>query len=174
MLDTSTVPAEAPTQFFCRSFDLTPRSIPAHVVEVLNAPTLAQIRALAEAISASTELIEFEDLTRHHFADGVYGRELHIPAGAVLVGKMHRHATLNVLAAGEISVSTPEGIQRLRAPAIFTSPAGGMKVGYAHTDCVFLNVHPTDETDLAKIEAEHIVPDPWQALADTKQLEEID
>lgn len=151
------------------TMDVTPGRVPDQIAESLNAPTLDQIHALEDLLS-TVPSVEMEEV--HHFAEGIYGRELRIPAGTVLTGKMHRHSTLNILAAGEITVSTPDGMRRLRAPAIFTSPANCKKVGYAHTDCVFLNVHPSTETDLAKLEADFIVPEPRRAITNIKQVEE--
>lgn len=162
------------SQMYSVTLDVTPCAIPSPIEAALNAPTLEQIHALEDAIRAGGDLIDVDEITRHHFADGIYGRELRIPAGTVLTGKMHRHATLNILAAGEITVSTVDGMKRLRAPAIFTSPANCKKVGYAHTDVVFLNVHPSTETDLAKLEAEFIVPEPRRAITNTKQIEECE
>ena len=115
------------------------------------------------------ELQQLEDAIRllpaqecpvdHHFADGIYGRAMHIPAGTVLTGKVHRFSTLNVLVQGEITVTTPTGMQRLSAPAIFTSPPGCKKAGFAHTDVIWLNVHPTRLTDVASIESKFIEPE---------------
>ncbi len=125
-------------------------ALPAH-------PTLDQIRRLEGEIR---KLPERECPITHHWADGVYGREMFIPAGTVLTGKMHRFATLNVLLEGEITVSTPHGMQRLTAPAIFTGTPGDKKVGYAHTDTRWLNVHPTKLKDVAAIESKFIEPEP--------------
>ncbi len=84
---------------------------------------------------------------------------MRIPAGTVLTGKVHRFATLNVLVKGEITVTTPTGMQRLVAPAIFTSPPGCKKAGFAHTDVVWLNVHPTKLRDIEAIEEKFIEPE---------------
>src|SRR5690606_23158826 len=54
----------------------------------------------------------------HHFAGGVYARELHIPKGAALTGKIHRFGHINVLLKGDITVLTEHGMQRLVAPQI--------------------------------------------------------
>lgn len=104
----------------------------------------------------------------HHFADGIYGRAMHIPAGTVLTGKVHRFATLNVLVQGEITVTTPTGMQRLQAPAIFTSPPGCKKAGFAHTDVIWLNVHPTKLRDVAAIESKFIEPEAPATIAGEK------
>lgn len=93
---------------------------------------------------------------KHTFGDGIYVRDLTIPKDTLVVGKIHRKRTLNVLLKGEITVLTEEGVRRLKAPLYFISPAGSKKIGYTHEETVWLNVHPTEETDLDKIEAEVI------------------
>jgi hypothetical protein len=131
----------------------------APLAALTHGPTLAEIQRLQADMLASGDAIDLTDHTFHHFAEGVYGRELRIPAGIAVIGKMHRHSTLNVLAAGQLAVTTPDGPQILEAPAIFVSPPGCKKLGIALTDCVFLNVHASRETDLGKLEAELIVPE---------------
>lgn len=118
-------------------------------------PSYEQLRELERAMLEQGE--PAETAIEHHFANGVYGREMFMPAGTMLTGKIHRHSTLNVLIQGDITVSTPEGIRRLQAPAVFVSAPGAKKVGFAHTDVRWLNVHPTKLTDLAAIEAKFIV-----------------
>lgn len=120
-------------------------------------PTYAQIRELEAAIVEQMEPVEAP--VTHHFADGIYGREMLIPAGTILTGKIHRFSTLNLLLKGDITVTTPEGVRRIQAPAIFVSPPGCKKVGYAHTDVIWVNVHPTKLTDVAAIEQKFIVPE---------------
>lgn len=131
-------------------------TLPAVMEELVN-PTYAQLRELERAMLEC--LPPAEAPVTHHFADGVYGREMFIPAGTMLTGKIHRYATLNLLIQGEITVTTPEGIKRLSAPAIFTSPPGCKKVGFAHTDVRWVNVHPTKLTNVADIEAKFIEPE---------------
>lgn len=120
-------------------------------------PSYDQIRALEGEIAKlpPAELVE-----THHFAHGVYGRELFIPAGTVLTGKIHRDSTLNILLQGTIRVTGEDGrISEMSAPAVFVSPPGCKKVGFAITDTRWINVHPTKLTDLAAIEAKFIVPE---------------
>jgi hypothetical protein len=124
-------------------------------------PTHAQIKALERQIAT---LPPVEAPITHHFAHGVYGREMFLPAGSVISGKMHRYSTLNVLVAGTIHVTTPDGVRELTAPAIFTSPPMTKKVGFAVTDVRWLNVHPTRLTDVAAIEQKFIVAEPPLSL----------
>lgn len=138
-------------------------------VELPRMPTLAQIHAL-EDVLFSGPTIDMDPNTSHHFADGLYGRELFIPAGTILTGKMHRGRHLNVLAQGDITVWTEDGMKRLQAPAVIVSEPGTKRVGYAHTDTVWITIHASEETDLAALEAELIVPEPKRQLTATPAL----
>ena len=98
--------------------------------------------------------------TSHHFASGSYVRECHIPAGTVVVGKIHRFETLNILLSGEITIVVDgEESKKMIAPCVFVAPAGSQKAGYAHTDTVWLNVHTSEGDDLEAIERKYICND---------------
>lgn len=91
---------------------------------------------------------------RHHFAKGLYAREIFIPKGTLLTGKIHKHEHLNIISKGDISVLTEAGPQRIKAPFTIVSMPGTKRVGYAHEDTVWTTIHATTETDVEKIEAE--------------------
>lgn len=95
---------------------------------------------------------------KHYFARGVYARELFIPAGTVVVGKIHKYSQINILSKGDISVSTDSGVVRVQAPFTVVGPAGTKRVGYAHTDCIWTTISATDLTDVDEIEKEIIAP----------------
>ncbi|WP_143220696.1 MULTISPECIES: hypothetical protein [unclassified Achromobacter] len=118
-------------------------------------PALAKIMRLESEMAVLPQL-DIEPV--HHFSKGIYAREIIIPAGALIAGKMHATDHLNILSKGEISVLTENGIERLRAPAVIPARAGMKRVGYAHEETVWTTIHGTDETDLAKLEAELIIP----------------
>jgi hypothetical protein len=126
-------------------------------VVVPNVPTRAQIEEAERALAAHPGRLDDLPVV-HHFAPGMYARELHIPAGVMLTGKIHKTRHMNVLSAGEITVWTEDGMQRLSAPFSFESQPGTKRIGYAHTDCVWTTYHFTFETDLDAIEAEVIEP----------------
>lgn len=98
-----------------------------------------------------TEMVHTMPLS-HHFIPGAYARELTIPAGTLLVGKIHKEPCFNFVSKGTITVVTEEGRKDITAPAFFRSEAGVKRVGYAHTETVWTTVHATEETDLDKIE----------------------
>ena len=130
-----------------------------------------KVMQLEKAISGLPDQLDLDALTSHHFAPGIYVRELFIPAGTVLTGKIHRHETMNILVSGTIRVTTDDGVKELTGLQIYNSQPGMKKAALAVTDTIWLNIHPTEETDLVKIEEEFIAPS-FEALEnDTKTLE---
>lgn len=109
----------------------------------------------------------------HHFSKGIYARELHIPAGILLTGQIHKYPQLNILSKGRMSVLTEEGVREVEAPFTVSSPAGTKRIAYAHTDCVWTTILPTDETDIEEIEKYFIAKDEneWLEFAGKTQLE---
>jgi quercetin dioxygenase-like cupin family protein len=95
----------------------------------------------------------------HYFAPGLYARRIDIPATATLTGKIHRFGHLNILAAGEIIVWTEEGMRHLVAPAVIVSQPGIKRAGHALTDCTWITVHATEQTDPDAAELELIEPE---------------
>jgi hypothetical protein len=96
---------------------------------------------------------------KNSFADGCYIREIFNPAGELLVTKIHKKEHPFFLMKGEMSVLTEDGIKHLKAPHQGITKPGTKRIIYAHTDCVFITVHATEETDVAKIEEQVIAKD---------------
>lgn len=90
---------------------------------------------------------------RHYFSPGVYAREITIPAGTLLTGRIHKYQQLNILSGGEISVLTQDGMKQVGAPFTVVSPPGTRRIAYAHTECTWTTILATEETDPDKIEA---------------------
>lgn len=105
------------------------------------------------------EQVDVDSLTDHFFAPGIYARMIFIPAGNVIVGKIHKHETMNIICKGKISIATEEGNVVVEAPCVVNSSPGIKKAGYAIEDTWWINIHPTDETDLDKIEEQFIAKD---------------
>lgn len=92
----------------------------------------------------------------HHFAPGVYCRQIFIPKNSMIVGKIHKHSHLNMIMQGKVSVATEEGVKRYEAPMVMVSKAGTKRVVYTHEDTIWATVHLTDSTDIVQIEDEII------------------
>lgn len=90
----------------------------------------------------------------HSFSDGIYVRQISIPQGMMIVGKLHKHAHPNFLLKGEVMVVTEEGESYLQAPCSMISKAGTKRALYAITDLVWTTIHhnPTNTQDLEELE----------------------
>ncbi len=113
----------------------------------------------------------------HRFSEGVYHRELVIPAGMVVVGKRHAVEHIVMLVKGKCYVATERGVQELEGPLTFISPAGEKRIVVSITETTWVTIHPTHETDLEKIEADVIIAEPLRKQqhelirSETKALE---
>jgi hypothetical protein len=99
---------------------------------------------------------------RHSFAPGIYAREMFIPEGTLLIGKIHKHRHHNFLMQGSIIVLTEEGgVKLLQAPLMIVSEPGTQRVGYAVTDTIWTTVHENSDNteDLAVIEKRTVTDD---------------
>lgn len=87
----------------------------------------------------------------HYFADGVYAREMTIPANVVLTGAVHKTCHLSILSKGKIQVVSNEEVIELSAPATILAKAGSKRAIHAIEESVWTNIHATNETDIDKI-----------------------
>jgi hypothetical protein len=95
---------------------------------------------------------------RHFFSNGRYMREMLIPKGTVILGKIHKHAHLNNISVGHVQVYTGEGLLEFKAPHAFISTPGTQRLVHALEDTVWTTYHenPSDTRDLEQLEAEII------------------
>ena len=129
-------------------------------VEGARPPTRQQIVKLESYLR---QLPQLEIQTNHYNVAGLYAREILIPAGTVLTGKVHKAEHLNIVSQGEIVVWTEQGMRRVKAPCVIPSYPGAKRVGLALVDTVWVTIHATDKTDPAEIEAE-LIEDSTPAL----------
>lgn len=90
-----------------------------------------------------------------------YAREMFIPKGTLIIGKIHRHQHLNFISKGRVTVSTEFGKKELVAPCTFVSEVGLKRAVYAEEDTLWTTVHLTAhgaEDKLPEIENEVIAP----------------
>jgi len=116
-----------------------------------------EIVKLEKLLLKETHTEEFE--VDHKFAEGMYIRQLIIPVGGLVVGKRHRHKTLNILLKGKMIIHDGNTSIEIEAPFMVESLPYTKKAGYALEDSIWCNIHVTNETDLDKIEKEFIIPE---------------
>ena len=115
------------------------------------------VRDVQKQLSQSPDVIDVP--VQHHFAPGVYMRQMDAAAGTLVVSKMHRTEHFIFFLKGSCSVLTDDGVELIKAPCVLRTMPGTKRIGYFHEDSSWITVHPTEETDLEKIEQQVIVPD---------------
>ena len=128
--------------------------------QLVNLEHREKMASLEEAILASPGNINITELEcNHYFSHGLYTRELHIPAGVVITGKIHRHSNVNILSKGKVVAVTDKGRVELEAPHTLVSGELTKKAIYAIEDSVWINCLPWDkEPSVELVEKEYIIP----------------
>jgi hypothetical protein len=121
-----------------------------------NAPTLQEIQTLQHEVS---KLPQLELATEHYCHGGMYCRKVFMPAGTVVVGKVHKTNHFFLCAKGEIIVTTDKGVITLTAGDVIESKPKTKRAIYAQTDSIIINFHKTSKTNLDKIEKELVEHD---------------
>lgn len=88
----------------------------------------------------------------HTFSEGVYAREIFMPAGMLVVGHVHNTTHLNIVSTGKARLWMNGEVSELTAPITFESGAGVRKVLYIEEDMFWTTIHITDETDIDVLE----------------------
>lgn len=115
------------------------------------------------------ELLKIPQLAipvKHHHSHDAYAREIRIPAGTILTGKVHKFSNLNILSEGEMLLVSIDGIKRVKAPYTVVSSAGVKRLALAVTDCTWTTIHGTTEKDVDRIE-QHYTTNNMEELCHT-------
>ena len=110
---------------------------------------------------------------KHSFADGCYIREIFMPAGQIIVSKIHKKLHPYFILKGKVSILTDNGVKHLEAPYSGMTKPGTKRVLYIHEDTVFVTVSVTDKTDIKEIEDEVIAKDFNDPLITKADLESL-
>lgn len=98
---------------------------------------------------------------KHHFSPGLYLREISMPAGTVVIGRIHKTEHFNILVQGSCAIVHEDFTREvLRAPMVFVSKAGVQKALVILEDMIWMTTHVSDETDLNKLETLLVDPKP--------------
>jgi quercetin dioxygenase-like cupin family protein len=120
------------------------------------APTRAQIDRLEGAMR---QMPQIDIPVTNTFGPGFYARTIHIAAGTTLTGKVHSTEHIFIVSKGTIALATEDGERLVHAPFQMVCRPGLKRVGHAITDVECTNIHITDETDMARLEAALIIPE---------------
>jgi hypothetical protein len=109
------------------------------------------------------------------FGAHLYGREMHIPAGTIVIGKIHKYPAMNILLKGKLFVVSENGKRLVEAPCIYPSEPGVKKVAYVIEDCVWANVFLSKESGEENLEAivNYHAVDSYEDLGMISSVEEL-
>lgn len=104
------------------------------------------IRKFLDQFNEGGELAQLMlvDNVTNHFVDGLYVRELLLPAGAFVLSRVHKKPLINIISQGYVIVIDSNGYNEYEAPCTFTSEAGTQRIVYAPVETVWNTAHPTD------------------------------
>lgn len=102
----------------------------------------------------------------HAFCNGLYARTMHIPAGTVLTGAVHKDESFFVVRKGTLIVTTDDGSAQVGPGFMSVTRANTKRAGIALTEVEVTTFHanPTNETDPQAIWDMYTVPAPASVL----------
>lgn len=112
-------------------------------------------------LALETEMLkrpQVECRVNHIFAPGIYIRELHIPAGVLSTGKIHKYEHVGILLKGARDMLIDGKVEFVTAPFTTTIKAGSKLACYTWEDSVYVTVHPNpdDERDIPMLERRYV------------------
>jgi hypothetical protein len=88
---------------------------------------------------------------KHYIAGGMYARELFMPKGSAVTGKIHIKEHLVILC-GDVSVATNDGVTRYTGYCTFVGSPGSKRALFMHEDTVWTAIHATDKLTVEECE----------------------
>jgi hypothetical protein len=102
----------------------------------------------------------------HHFAPGIYGKEMICPADLFVTGMVHKTEHISIFLQGKMIVADGKGGSvEIEAPMVEIGQPGIKRAGYTVTEVRWITLHPTEETDIDKLEQMLLTNDPAEAQA---------
>jgi hypothetical protein len=120
--------------------------------------TRSQVDALEDAMRGLDSQVPVSSfVTSHFFTDtGLYAREIVLPKGTLISGKIKKHQYITVVSAGFVSIASEGGVEHIRAPYTMVDQPNQKRVVLAHEDSVITTIHACSSTDLDEVERELI------------------
>lgn len=88
----------------------------------------------------------------HIFTPGLYTRQIFMPAGAIVISKIHKFEHPFLVSKGRVSVIDSHGnCVMIQAPYLGVTKPGTQRVLYCHSDTLWATFHVTDLTDPEEI-----------------------
>lgn len=138
------------------------------LMEAAKTPSRAQIDTIEAGL---LQLPQVEIPVEHRFAEqeGLYAREIVIPAGTLMTGRVHKNQHVSIMISGDMTVLTETGMQRVKGYHCWICPPGTKRVGYAHSETRWITVHHTEHMMPEGIE--DVLCEPMQVLPSSETKE---
>jgi len=93
------------------------------------------------------------------FVGGCYIREIFMPKNQTITSQIHKKEHPYFILNGDITVISPDGIQRIKGPYHGITQPGTKRVIITHEDTTFITVHATTKTTVEDVVEEVIAKD---------------
>lgn len=130
-----------------------------------------KVETLQEEIS---KMPQYEPPTKHYFHAGMYCREVFRPAGALIVGRVHKKEHFYLIANGTVTITTDTGVETFTGPHVVMSKPGTKRAVYAQTDATCMTFHVTDVKTVEDAEVEMVEPEKIKLFDANNKLKEIE
>lgn len=121
---------------------------------------------------------QVECTLEHFFSDGIYVRQITMPGGAFVKGKVHKTKHLNVVIRGKVLMLDSDGtinvIHATKHPVTFESEAGVSKLLYIHEETVWQTIHTNEENEEDVTLLEDQLVESYDELDEALMLEEME
>lgn len=130
---------------------------------------------IAELEGVMKKMPQLEIPIEHHFSPGIYMRQMTMPAGSLVVGKIHKTEHMCILAKGSVIVANGDERHTYHAPAVVHSMPGTKRALHALEEVVWINVHhnPENIKDLDAVE-KHFVSETEKEYLEFMQTKQIE
>ena len=110
---------------------------------------------------------------KEYFSEGVYAREITMPKGSLVVGKIHKFRNLNIMTKGELTMISIDGVKKLKAPCTVVSSPGVKRLSFTNEETTWTTILGTSETDSEKIES-HFIAKNYDEVIELEESNKID
>jgi len=122
-------------------------------ITIFTNPAESSRESMLEFESALLELPQIQLVAKHYIGGGMYARELVMPKGSAVTGKIHIKEHICHISYGDVTVRSDDGIVRLVGPCTFIGKPGSKRALYMHEDTMWTAFHVTNETTVEACEA---------------------
>ena len=113
------------------------------------------ITGVEGCVEHHTEAMQAVCPVTHHLENGLYTREIFMPAGQLVISFIHKQNHPSFFMEGEMSLLMDTGeVKRVKAPMTVHTEVGTQRVAYIHEDTRWVCVYRTDAETVEEAEKE--------------------